>query len=318
MPGSVYSERSTSSRSAASTAYSIQKARPVRKTARHDIVNGSVIHNPYTPEVMAALRSRGGPTWLRGHVEHMSGVDALGYNHGLYAAVKNLGNFEVNFNQLFGLSAAEADLNKTLINRLTLALEAVAEDRHDGQGRALDMRLFTEACHQCGLGHLRPQTMKKMFSRIDASQDGWMSFREWLALLDSAHPKTSNRPSVNLDAQQETKQQMMSSTVANSTGRTNLVGLTGGADPRAVSPNYSEIEDDEEIIEEEEAAVVQDSKQMTGSTVLASSAKHLQPSRASSKSTAASLRETNGSSKLSSSSSSPTYDHAPIVVTAPQ
>mmetsp|Transcript_13970 Transcript_13970/g.34535 ORF Transcript_13970/g.34535 Transcript_13970/m.34535 type:complete len:319 (+) Transcript_13970:215-1171(+) len=263
MPESVCSERSYASTTSSMWYGKAQNARPVRKVPRHDIHSGMVLHNPYKPEVMAALRSRGGPLWLRGKVEHMSGVDALGYNHGLYAAVKNLGNFDVNFNELFGLSPHEAQLNKTLINRLTLALEAVAVDLQDGRGRTLDRRLFCEACHQCGLGHLRPDVMDRMFGAIDNNGDSHIEFKEWLTLLDSVHPR-SQRPSTRIDGhgleveggpgQSQQVGQFAATNATNLSTGTNLRSTPNrdlGAKSRNIVDNYEVDTFEEEIIEED-------------------------------------------------------------------
>ncbi|CAD7923250.1 unnamed protein product [Amoebophrya sp. A25] len=229
MPGSVYSDRTATSRSSRSYASAAAKTRPIRKAARRDVVTGDVLHNPFKPEVMSALRSRGGAMWLRGAVEHLSGEEALHYNHGLYGAMKNLGNFEHDFNELFGLSPTEARLNKTLLNRLTVALEHVAVNRHDGQGRTLDIMQFTQACHQCGLAQmLRPLVIEKMFNAIDHNEDGLMCFREWLRKLDSVHPATSRRnsaASTQLDDRDSPGGDKMNP--PSSTGKTNHAATSG-------------------------------------------------------------------------------------------
>lgn len=64
---------------------------------------GKPNQNLFQPEVMAALRSRGGATWLRGlNSEHnLMGVDALDAGHGLYNAVKATGNIQRNYNEVF-------------------------------------------------------------------------------------------------------------------------------------------------------------------------------------------------------------------------
>lgn len=68
----------------------------VQKQPRYDRWTGKPNQNLFQPEVMAALRWRGGATWLRGmNSEHnLQGHDALDAGHSLYAAIKTSGNIQ--------------------------------------------------------------------------------------------------------------------------------------------------------------------------------------------------------------------------------
>eukprot|EP00746_Dinoflagellata_sp_MGD_P163992 gnl/MRDRNA2_/MRDRNA2_92373_c0_seq1.p1 gnl/MRDRNA2_/MRDRNA2_92373_c0~~gnl/MRDRNA2_/MRDRNA2_92373_c0_seq1.p1 ORF type:complete len:196 (-),score=45.44 gnl/MRDRNA2_/MRDRNA2_92373_c0_seq1:98-685(-) len=187
--GSVRSARSKSSskngsqrsRMSGSQGGSLSSMLPTSKTNRFDEVTKKPVPNLFNAEVMRALGSRGGALWERltkDKNEAAGGGGQVGWSE----AVSNTaaGSEDINYyNRKFGLEGCKVKITKTLLNKITEAIEA----QDDGVGN--EIRLITEteflkSVVSAGITGLSKEQYSTMFKSIDKDGSGQIDFDEWM------------------------------------------------------------------------------------------------------------------------------------------
>jgi Ca2+-binding EF-hand superfamily protein len=158
---------------------------PVPKTSRFDEVTKKPIPNLFNQEVMRALGTRGGPLWERLIKEdHLRASDAGQANAQVSwsEAIKNTSavSEDINYyNKKFGLTSCPVKITKTLLNKITEAIE-----RTDDGDRKITKKEFVQSVVSAGLSHLTADQYSTMFSAIDTDKSGEIDFEEWMEAVD--------------------------------------------------------------------------------------------------------------------------------------
>jgi Ca2+-binding EF-hand superfamily protein len=158
---------------------------PVPKISRYDEVTKKPIPNLFNKEVISALGTRGGALWERLVKEdHLRAADAGASNAEVSwsQAVKNTGavSEDINYyNKKFGLEKCPVKITKTLLNKITEAIE-----RTDDGDRKITQKEFVQSVVSAGLSHLTADQYATMFKNIDTDGSGEIEFTEWMEAID--------------------------------------------------------------------------------------------------------------------------------------
>jgi len=185
---SARTKRSSQRSSAAGSQASVPGLLPIAKLSRFDEVTKKPIPNLFNGEVMRALGSRGGALWerlakedhLRGNAYKEDGTANTDISWS--QAVKFTGAVSEDldfYNKRFGLEKCPVKITKTLLNKITEAIERT----DDGDGK-ITKKEFVQSCVGAGLSHLTGDQYSTIFEKIDTDSSGEIDFDEWMNAID--------------------------------------------------------------------------------------------------------------------------------------